>query len=269
MKRKLLGLAAVSLLGLWIGCSKSSNPTAPTQSSSGTLQINMIDSPASYDQVNIVVDSVQAHIATSDSSSGWSTLNSTPATYDLLKLVNGANAVIGSSALPVGQYSQLRLYVGNGSNVVINGVAKPLTTPSGAQSGVKLNVDATVQANVTYVLTIDFDAARSVVTSGNPNNPTYILKPVIRAVATATTGIITGKVSPDSTMPVVWAISSLDTVSTYADTTGGFTLAYLNPATYNVQIVPKDTTYRDTTISGISVTAGATASLGTVVLQPR
>ncbi len=269
MKKGLLIVLTLLTLGLWIGCSKSDTATGPQQSSTGTLQLNMIDSPVSYDQVNIAVDSVQAHIATSDSTSGWYTLNHTPTTYNLLKLVNGANAILGSSALPVGQYSQIRLFIGSGSNVVINGVSKSLTTPSGAQSGVKLNVDATVQANVTYVLTIDFDAARSIVTTGNPNNPSYILKPVIRAVATATTGIISGTVSPASTMPALWAMSSMDTVTSYADTTGGFKLAYLNPATYSVFIAPKDTAYRDTTISGVSVTAGTTTSLGTITLQHK
>ncbi len=262
------GYSLAFTLGLALmGCSKSST-TAP-QSSTGTLQINMIDSPASYDQVNIVVDSVQVHISTTDSTNGWTTLNRIPATYDLLKLVNGANAVLGSAVLPVGQYSQIRLYIGSGSNIVVNEVTKSLTTPSGSQSGVKLNVNATIQPDITYVLTIDFDANRSVVTTGNPSNPSYILKPVIRAVATATTGIIAGTVSPSSSSPSVWAYGLIDTASTFADITGGFKLAYLNPATYSVHIAPKDTTYRDTTITNVSVTSGATTNLGTITLTHK
>lgn len=264
--RTLLSILAVGTLVILSGC--NSDTTAP-QSSTGTMQVNMVDSPAGYDQVNIVIDSVQAHISSSDSTSGWFTLNRTPVTYDLLKLVNGANAVIGKATLPVGRYSQIRLYIGSGSNIVVNGVTKPLNTPSGSQSGVKLNVDATIQPDITYVLTIDFDANKSIVISGGSSNPTYNLKPVIRAVATGTTGIIAGTVSPASTMPTVWAYGTIDTISTSADATGGFKLLYLNPATYNVFITPKDTLYRDTTRTNITVTAGATTNLGTITLTHK
>ncbi len=255
------------LLLLLFGCSSST--TGPTQSSTGTMQVSMIDSPAAYDQVNIVVDSVQAHIATSDSTSGWMTLNRVSKTYDLLKLVNGANAVIGQAAVPVGRYSQIRLYIGSGSTVVVNGVSKPLNTPSGSQSGVKLNVDATIQPDITYVLTIDFDANRSIVTTGNPSNPTYTLKPVIRAVATATTGTIAGSVSPASTKPTIWGYASVDSVSTATDSTGAFKLLALKPATYAVYIAPKDTLYRDTTITNVAVTAGVTTNLPAVTLRHK
>lgn len=266
MKQSIFTLAIITVL-IFGGCSKS-DTTAP-QSSTGTMQINMIDSPAGYDQVNIVVDSVQVHVSTSDSTSGWTTLNRTPTTYDLLKLVNGANAIIGSAKLPTGQYSQIRLYIGSGSNIVVNGVTKSLNTPSGSQSGVKLNVDATIQADITYNLTIDFDANKSIVKSGAPSNPTYSLKPVIRAVATSTTGIIAGTISPASTRPSIWAYGTLDTVSTSADTLGGFKLLYLNPDTYKVYISPKDTLYKDTTLTNVSVTTGATKSLGTITLTHK
>ncbi len=260
MKQTIVSIVALAIAML-AGCSKSTDPSA---SSSGTMQINMIDSPAGYDQVNIVIDSVQVHVSTSDSTSGWTTLSKGSATYDLLKLVNGANAVIGSAKLPVGDYSQIRLYVGTGSNVVVSGATKSLTTPSGSQSGIKLNVNATIQSDITYVLTIDFDANKSIVKTGNPNSPTYILKPVIRALATATTGNIAGIASPKSTMPTVWAYAGVDTFSTVADTSGGFKLLYLSPATYNLFFASKDTLYRDTTRTSISVTAGNTTNVGTI-----
>ncbi len=265
------GAAAVLAVAMALaigGCAKSDSTTAP-QSGTGTFQVAMIDAPAAYDQVNIVIDSVQVHVSTSDSTGGWTTLNKIPTTYDLLKLVNGANAVIGSATLPVGQYSQIRLYLGNGSNVVVNGVTKPLTTPSGTQSGLKLNVNANIQQDITYVLTLDFDANQSIVKTGNPNNPNYILKPVIRTVATATTGIIAGTVSPASAKPAVWVSSTTDTLTTSADTTGGFKVVSLTPAAYAVHIVPADTTYRDTTLSAVTVTAGATTNLGTITLSHK
>jgi len=251
----------------FFGC--SDNPTSP--SGSGILKVTMTDSPtAAYSQVNIVIDSVQAHIANSDSLHGWYTLNSTPGTYDLLTLVNGANAVIGQDTLPPGMYSQIRLYIGTGSNVVINGQTYALTIPSGVQSGLKLNVDATVEAGFLYTLTLDFDANMSIVVSGTLLNPQYSLKPVIRSAAAASTGIISGTVSPGTVSSNVWAITGTDSSSTSTDAAGGFKLIYLNPGTYDVVVAPKDTTtYRDTTIANVAVTAGSTTNIGTVTLTHK
>ncbi len=265
--KTLLTHLAIGTLVVLFGCSKSE--TVAPQSGTGTLRVIMVDSPAAFDEVNIVVDSVRAHISSDDTTGGWFTLNRTPATYDLLTLVNGANAVLGNAVLPVGQYSQIRLYIGSGSNVVVDGVPKPLEIPSGSQSGLKLNVDATILPDVVYILTLDFDAGRSIVITGNPNNHRYLLKPVIRAFANGTTGSIAGTVSPASTRPTVWAMG-IDTVSTVADTaTGGFVIRYLSPAVYSVSIVPGDTLYRDTTITGVPVVAAATTNLGIIVLQHR
>jgi len=254
---------------LFFGCSDSNNPVT-SSGTTGIMKITMTDSPANYSQVNIVVDSVQAHIYTGDSTSGWYTLNNIPATYDLLTLVNGANAVIGQDTLPAGNYSQIRLYIGSGSNIVSNGQIYNLKTPSGSQSGVKLNIHANIQAGFTYNLTIDFDANKSIVKTGSPTNPKYILKPVIRTAATTTTGIISGTVSPDSVSTNVWAITGTDSSSSSTDITGGFKLLYLPPGTYDVVIAPKDTlAYRDSTITNIAVTASGTTNLGTIVLTHK
>ncbi|MHB8339272.1 MAG: DUF4382 domain-containing protein [Ignavibacteriaceae bacterium] len=268
--KKLVVLFSLLIFGavIYYGCAKKDNPIGPT-STSGMLKVQMIDSPADYSEVNIVIDSVQAHISTSDSTTGWVTLNNQPATYDLLKLVNGANAVIGEDTLQAGYYTQIRLFIGSGSNIVSNGQTFSLTTPSGSQSGIKLNVDATVQPGIAYLLTLDFDANRSIVKTGSLFNAKYILKPVIRAVAMGTTGIIAGTVSPISESSNVWAITGTDTVSTSTDAAGGFKLQYLSPSTYSVYIAPNDTSYKDTTIANVNVTPSNTNNIGTVILTKK
>ncbi len=265
--KTILLIGSLSFLAVLVaGCSKSS----PTSSNgSGTFQVNMIDSPGAFDAVNIVVDSVQAHIASSDTTSGWVTLNSTGGTYDLLQLVNGVSAVIGKAAVPAGTYSQVRLFIGSGSDVVIGGVSYPLTIPSGVQSGLKLNVDATIQSNITYILTLDFNVNQSIVVTGNPLSGQFILKPVIRVVTTASNGAIAGIVLPDSSRPSITAFSSSDTVSTVADTSGKFTVGYLPSGSYSLSIVPADTTLNDTMITNVSVTNGQTTNVGTVTLTNK
>jgi len=253
------------LLTAIVGCSKD-EATGPQQGTTGTLKVLMVDAPAAYDAVNIVIDSVEAHVTQSDTIKGWTTLNRTSKTYDLLKLANGASAVIGSAVLPAGKYSQIRLFIGSGSNVVVSGITNALTVPSGAQSGLKLNINADIQADMTYELVLDFDANKSI----EANNNKYNLKPTIRTVAIATTGIISGTISPAVAHPTIWAIAALDSFSTVADTAGIFKLAYLDPGTYSVRILPKDqTAYRDTLLTGKVVTAGATLSLETIILTNK
>ncbi|MHB1049730.1 MAG: DUF4382 domain-containing protein [Bacteroidota bacterium] len=267
MKKNILILMGTAFLLAIIGCSNSSDTNG---SGTGTMEIRMVDSPAVYDAVHVVIDSVQAHISTGDSVSAWTTLNRTAATYNLLELVNGASAVIGTAVLPVGHYSQIRLYVGTGSTVVVDGVTHPLSTPSGSQSGIKLNVNATIIEDATYVLTIDFDANKSIVVSGNSTSPTYHLKPVIRALATGTTGFISGIVLPLSADPALLIYNSAaDSLTTATDLFGGFKFLYVQPGTYTLVIASGDDQYYDSTIAALSVTALNTVNLGTIMLRHK
>ncbi len=266
MKSSMILMTALLLLFLYPGCKEN----AALQSSSGTtgtLILKMTDAPAAYDHVYIVVDSILAHIESNDSVNGWIPINRIKATYDLLELVNGEDTIIGRTDLLAGYYTQIRLMIGDGSNVVVDGISYPLKTPSGQQSGVKLNVDVIIEPDIAYVLTLDFDANRSIVKTGNPHDPKYILKPVIRTHATGSTGIISGGVTPASARPVVWGYTATDTVSTSADTSGRFKLIYLMPAVYDVLIMPTDTLHRDTLISNVAVYPGKVTDLGTIPLK--
>ena len=67
------------------------------------------------------------------------------------------------------------------------GALQPLKVPSGAQSGIKLNANFTVQPDQVTDLLLDFDACKSVVVAGNSGQ--YLLKPVIRVEPKAVTAI--------------------------------------------------------------------------------
>lgn len=247
------------------GCSSS-----PTSSSgNGTFQINLVDSPGPFSAVNIVVDSVQAHVVTIDSTSEWVTLNSTQKTYNLLGLVNGVNAVMAKAVVPAGKYSQIRLFLGSGSNVVVGSTSYPLTIPSGMRSGLKLNVDATIQSQITYVLTLDFNVNRSIISLGHLAAGNYILDPVIRVITTASNGAISGTVLPTIAKPSITAFGPADTVTTVADSSGNFVVGYLSSGTYTLQVVPSDTTFNDTTLVNKTVYAGSTTKTGTITLSSK
>ncbi len=266
MREFLAGYVTVALLSLLVGCKQQDTTGPGNGSGTGTIQIRMTDIPAAYDSVVIVVDSVRVHIDSADSIGGWYTVSRMPSSYDLLQFTGGRDTIIAEGDVPAGYYSQVRLYIGTGSHVVVDGIPLPLEIPSGSQSGLKLNIQANIAAGVMYTVAMDFNASQSIVVTGNGR---HILKPVIKIVSTAISGSLSGVVAPAATNPTVWAITGSDSSSTDTDTTGYFRFKYLQPATYSLSIVPSDTTYRDTTINGVTVTAAMNTEVGTITLHKK
>lgn len=257
------------LLSLWclimvvaVGCSDSS--TSP--SGQGQIRLFLVDAPADYDQVNIVVTQVVVHAAGSESESGWLTVSDTTATYDLLLLTNGANSILGDHMLPVGKYTQIRLGIGPGSNVVIGGIPYPLNVSSA--TGLKLNHNFEIEEGKLYLLTLDFDAARSIRLN---NDGSYRLQPVIRVVANVVSGTISGTIDPTSIRTTVMTtVAAGDTVSTESDTTdGSFSLVALPAGIYDLTFTPTDTGYLSTSLLGVQVMAEQDKDIGTVTLTAK
>jgi len=243
------------------GCSDSTSPSE----GQGQIKITMVDAPAGVDQVNIVVTRVEVHKSGADSSSGWVVINNNAATYDLLALRNGASVVLGNCPLDAGHYTQIRLILGSGSNIVVNGIVFSLNVPGGEQTGIKLNHEFDIQSDVVYELLLDFDAGHSIVLTGNGQ---YKLKPVIKVIPTVISGTISGKINPVNTEASVYAVIGTDTVTTMAETiTGSFKLMALIQGTYIVKIFPGNAAYNDTTIVNVVVVAKQNTDLGTINLS--
>jgi hypothetical protein len=238
-------------------CSKSSNDTAK-------LQIRLTDDPAAYDAVNIDIQDVQINV-TGDNDQGWQSLPGVQkGVYNLLTLVNDKDTLLANADIPSGKLHQIRLILGNNNSVVLNGVSYALETPSAQQSGLKLNVQQDVKGGILYTMLLDFDCARSVVTTGNGK---YSLKPVIRTVLNAVGGSIKGAVTPATIRTAVFAINGTDTMTTYTDATGGYLIKGVPAATYIMQYWPSDVTYKSQVKSGIAVTTGNVTVVDTVRLQ--
>jgi len=112
---------------------------------------------------------------------------------DLLMLTNGVLEELGSTSLPVGRYTQMRLVLGSnpGRGAMANSVVpsgggeRPLETPSVQQAGLKMNVNIEVAANQLAAFVIDFDACRSMVRAGRSGR--HLLKPVLSVMPRVTT----------------------------------------------------------------------------------
>ena len=246
-----------------IGCGDSSTTQTPTSPNNmGTLKISLTDAPADLDEVNISFSEISAHL-----NNEWITVRGVDTTVNLLELSNGRSVVIGSADVPVGTYTQIRIKIDT-AWVVVDGVGQELTVPSGARTGLKLGPPFTVNEGSTVELMLDFDANRSIVTTGPPQNPrSYKLKPRIRLIATAISGSISGSVSNPEHLPVAFAIAGNDTVtSTLVDKDGGeFMLAFLPEGSFVVSIA--DTLALAYEASDVAVTAGNDNDVGAVTLQ--
>ena len=238
-----------------------------TDSGTGTMQVKMHDNPAHYDEVNVSVERVEVNRSQGDQ--GWETISEPNEVYNILELVNGEFAVLADAELETGTYQQIRLILDDNNSIVIDGETYPLTVPSGAQTGLKLNINAEIEEGIVYTLLLDFDADRSVVKRGMQDH--YNLRPVIRATAEAESGNIGGIVNAESTVRAILdaGTADADTVSTtFSDSeTGDFLLVGLEENSYTVNFEPADDeAYEEKSIDEVEVTIGETTDLGEVEL---
>lgn len=266
--QKLLKIPFVLLLAVstvFMGCNSGTNADGDT----GTMEVLLHDAPANYDEVNVFIESVEVN--NSENDEGWVELNSPQQTYDLLELTNGATEVLGSAELPVGTYEQIRLVLSSdGHSVVVDGEEHSMFVPSGEQTGIKLNVNAEIEPDITYTMLLDFDAARSVVVRGNQQaGEDYLLKPVIKATNEAVTGNIAGAVEPVESEPFVYAIAGEDTLSsTKADESNGeFKLIGLEEGSYTVFVEPTNGSYATENVDNVEVNVGETTELETITVS--
>jgi uncharacterized protein with GYD domain len=242
-------------------------------SGDGTLRVALTDAPScGYDNVYVTVEKVRVHTAAdaADAEGGWSEIVLAPARrIDLLALTNGVLEELGSTALPAGDYSQVRLVLASNSTAdpfanavkVTDGALVALDTPSAQQSGLKLQAHFTVEPGQLTDLVLDFDACKSVVKAGNSGK--YNLKPVISVVPRLTTAL-QGYVAIDPALGATTVSAQQGGVvvrSTVPDATGKFTLAYLPAGAYDIVVVSEG---RATlVVTGVPVATGSTVLNGT------
>lgn len=257
--------AGIALLFIFIISACDATNTSP---GTGTMQVMLHDNPGEYEELWIDVQRVEVNNQ-ADTVSGWVVINEPQERFNLLELINGAQAVLGEAELEEGTYRQIRLILGGDNTIVVNGDTYDLQTPSAQQSGLKLNIDAEIRENVTYTLALDFDVSRSVVSKGGQGHgQPYLLKPVIRAYATAETGSISGVVEPEDFTTWIYAIAGEDTLSSTRteNGTGEFRLLGLPADTYDVSLDPDSEEHDTTIITDVEVVAGEETDLGTIEL---
>jgi hypothetical protein len=221
----------------------------------GTLKLSLTDAPAcGYDKVFVTVEKVRVHRSGSagDNDAGWSeVVLAAPLRVGLLSLNNGTLLPLGQTELPAGLYTQMRLVLGStpppgspagtmaNSIKPTGGDETPLTTPSGQQSGLKMNVNIAVPAGEVADFAIDFDACKSFVKAGHSGK--YLLKPVLSVIpiVSAAGQRIVGFVDPslvEAGTSVSAQVAGVPLRTTPPDATGRFVLYPVPAGSYDLVI---------------------------------
>jgi hypothetical protein len=226
------------------------------------IVIRLTDSPGDYTKVNIDIRNIEVH-----GENGWESLpNVNDGVYNLLDFTNGRETILTSTEYPAGKISQIRLILGPENSVEIDRETYPMETPSAQQSGLKLLLNAELTPGITYAILLDFDAAKSIVTTGSGK---YILKPVIKVVSEAQDGAIEGKVTPAKLNVAVFAIAGQDTLGTSYVQSGSedFFVGGLPAGTYKLSLDPGELSGHFPIIKeNIVVSLGEVTSVGTTDL---
>ena len=154
----------------------------------GKLEIYLTDASGNYKEndsgtysaVNITISRIKVHLAGEDKGEWieWTLDGETE--YNLIELEN-VSVLLSEGQLEPGKYTQIRLFITN-PNILLYESEEVITLviPSADQTGIKLIHPFEIIEGEITELTIDFDAEKSVVETGNGD---YKLKPVIKVTS--------------------------------------------------------------------------------------
>ena len=233
----------------------------------GELFIKVLDAPASFQQLSIVVDRISIHRTGASSEIGWTTVSTNSSgSFDLLNLRNGRNLQLVLSKVPVGTYDQIKINYGACTIIEQGQEQKKLYLDQA--SGNSIAYSFQIIEGQQLQLTFDYNSYSSVYKIGGQ----YFFKPVVRVQNTLLSGWITGSVVRPDTLPdlsIVHTFTGVDSVTTLCDPNGSFQLSDLPEGTYSVIIVPEDTSLVTDTISNISVIRKLPTNLGAIQLKNK
>lgn len=285
------GVFAAFLMLTFASCQKSDVQTDDILPNQNKISVYLTDGPGYFDSIFVNIQSVAVKIDTTeqwwgkgngfgfhnwwhnwgnqdqkDHGAFWDTLQITPGVYNLLDFANGADTLLASSVVPKGRIIAFKLTLGeSGNSLSKNGVSYPLKLVPGWNT-VFVRVYGENFQSVTnnhYKIWLDFDAGRSVI---KVHDGLFYLRPFIRAYAVSNTGAVTGTVKPKDALPVISVFNESDTLYAIPGKNGMYMVKGLPEGTYSVFINPSNS-YQDTTITGITVTAGKTTQAGSVTLH--
>ncbi|MCH8206515.1 MAG: DUF4382 domain-containing protein [Chloroflexi bacterium] len=154
---------------------QATTPTGVQPAQKATLRIGATDAPPrDVTKILITVSEIQVQ---SSGNEPWLTVVSGPVEFDLVA-IQGVEQVLGEAELDPGRYGQIRLTVEQ-AEVTVQGNTVSARVPS---DKLKIVGGFDLVAGQTTILTLDFDAEKSVVIAGTRN---VLIKPTVKLLVRA------------------------------------------------------------------------------------
>ncbi len=268
--RKLFAPLAAAVLALG-ACDDGTSP------GDARVRVLLTDAPIDYVEAAWVDIGAVALVPAGEGGPVVLTDDGTDGPVNLLELQSAATHLLADAEIEAGDYAQLRLIVESATVELVEGYTftdgsteRELTVPSGAQTGIKLNLhaagedgDGPVTIGGETVLVLDFDVGRSFVIQGAPDTPAGIqgmlFTPTIRVVVEDVAATVSGTVAteledvPVSGLTVTAEPLDEGTLEEYqtkagtavTDEDGNYTIYFLVPGTYEIGVETPDGTEAD------------------------
>ena len=257
-------------------------------SGTGTLQMSLTDAPAcGYDSVNVTITKLsvnQSSTASISDPAGWVDIPITPHRVDLLKLQNGLLDTFGQTPLAPGKYTQMRLLLADNAGaapgqIIPNSVVPhgghetALSTPSGQQTGLKMNVDLDIAADQMADFVVDFNACKSIVAAGASGR--YLLKPVLSVTPNYISGVkgtVDASIAANANTAVLLEQPGSATQApivvkaTAPDVAGNYLLGPVAPGTYDVVVTSNG--HATAVVTSVVVQTGLVTTIGSAITPP-
>lgn len=288
-----LTMAATVLFGILIGCYQDDalHPAAiaPTK-------VFLTDDPFPFDtvgSVNIYVSRIEASTSLDTTGTGaWATIATPEKVFDLLTLQQGTTAFVGQGSIDAGHYHAIRMTIdvdkssikyADGSNASVHW-PYPGTGLIPLYAGVEEGVPVS-QTGTEIVIVLDVGRSFLYNLTGGYD---FVLFPALRAVNSAATGAITGKVvvanppvgsdvlflqntsvtifsgNPDQP-PITWNVIA----TARTDANGVFVASYLPAGNWNMKFEQVDNpALIPRILTDVPVTAGDTTHQGIALTYP-
>ncbi|MCU0852027.1 MAG: DUF4382 domain-containing protein [Thermoplasmata archaeon] len=163
IKTVLMALAVASIVAV---ASASAYIVLRGESDTGTIRVFVKDAPEGWSHVNVTFSRVEIHQADEDedgNDSGWHNVTIVEGTIDLIPLTN-MSKLLAEHEVPVGKYTQIRIYVLTAVGVMADGTQVNFTVPSGV---LKTNHPFNITSKDSTSLTVDIDLSKSIVNNGD------------------------------------------------------------------------------------------------------
>lgn len=165
------GASGMGTLSVFVTSTSPENGTTGNETSGNATVGN-----ATWSHVYVTFTVIQAHEANDSNNSGWHNV-SVSSTIDLMS-VKTVSALLGSTQLPAGEYTQLRIVVEKAWGVTSSGKTYNFTVPSG---DLRTDDPFTVNTGQTSSLMLDVNLSHSIVWT----DMGYLFTPVIGSITTS------------------------------------------------------------------------------------